>query len=337
MAIALGVAVLIDRAVIGTVIALFLIVAPFERLYPRRRQAIRRPLLGMDIAFALLSPVLNIVGLTAGVVIGVVSLGWLPGLLVRPVVDALPAVVMPFVAFVLFDLVSYWTHRFAHEVPFMWRFHAVHHSPEHMDWVSGFRLHPFDGVLIAPAFACVLAAGFEVEVAGVLAIAQVVLGLFFHANVRVRWRVLDRIVATPEFHHWHHSCEADAIGHNYGPALPWWDLLFGTYFMPSHRSGRRPAEYGVDEPLPGDVIGQLSYPCRGVRSHLWLWRHPVLALRALFAAVCNLSADIVRSTRRPTHSIRRSTVPGSASTNSSLIGPAATPRPPRRPLPERTA
>ena len=45
----------------------------------------------------------------------------------------------------LFDLAIYWAHRWSHEVPALWRFHAVHHSTEHLDWISGFRNHPLDG------------------------------------------------------------------------------------------------------------------------------------------------------------------------------------------------
>ena len=74
------------------------------------------------------------------------------------------------VGFLLFDFVGYWTHRLAHEVPFMWRFHAVHHSPEHMDWVSGFRIHPFDGIAIAPAFFFLIGAGFDAELAGIFVV-----------------------------------------------------------------------------------------------------------------------------------------------------------------------
>ncbi len=333
---AIGVSFLIDRSIFIAVVALFVIVVPFEKLYPRQRgQRIRRPLVTTDIGFALAGPVLNVVGITALVIIGGLSLFWLPGLALRPLVAMVPAAVLPIVGFLVFDLVSYWTHRFAHEVPFMWRFHAVHHSPEHMDWVSGFRIHPFDGVVIAPAFFFLLGAGFGAEVAGLLAVVQIVLGIFFHANVRVRWRILDRLVANPEFHHWHHSSEPDAVGHNYGPALPWWDLVFGTYFMPAHRTGRRPQRYGVSDPLPPHLWGQLAYPCRGWRSHLWLWRHPVLAVRTAATAVRNLLVDIGRSARRPTHSVRRQHVTGSWTTNASLLGPEATPMPAKKRLPVR--
>lgn len=333
---AIAASIALNTEILIAVIGLFVIVTPFEKLYPRQRgQRLRRPMAGTDIAFALLSPLLNVVGVIALVIIGGLSFFWLPGLLMRPVVGAIPNVALPIVGFLLFDLVTYWTHRFAHEVPFMWRFHAVHHSPEHMDWISGFRVHPFDGVVIAPAFFFLLGAGFGVELSGVLAVFQLVIGLFFHANVRVRWRLLDRVVANPEFHHWHHSSERDAIAHNYGAALPWWDLAFGTYFMPDHRSGRRPQRYGIDEPLPTDLVGQLTHPCRGWRRHLWLWRHPLTAVRTAGVATRNLLADIARSARRPTHSIRRSDGRGAASTNSSLIGLDAVPLPPKRPLPAR--
>jgi sterol desaturase/sphingolipid hydroxylase (fatty acid hydroxylase superfamily) len=269
------------------------------------------------------------------VIIGGLSLFWLPGLAVRLVVGMIPAAAAPFVGFLLFDFVGYWTHRLAHEVPFMWRFHAVHHSPEHMDWVSGFRIHPFDGIAIAPAFFFLIGAGFDAELAGIFVVFQIILGIFFHANVRVRWRLVDRIAANPEFHHWHHSSEADSVGHNYGAVLPWWDLAFGTYFMPRHTTGRRPYRYGISEPLPRNLLGQLTHPCRGFRRHLWLWRRPILATRTAAAATRNLLLDVRRSAFRPTHSIRRESGPGSSSTNSSLVGNEAIPKAPRKPLPTR--
>ena len=323
-AIAVGIAYLIDGEVFAPVILLFVIAVPFEKMYPRRKgQKLRRPLVGTDITFALISPLLNVFGVAAAIVIGGLSLFWLPGMLVRPLVAMLPPIAMPIVAFFLFDFLGYWTHRWAHEVPFLWRFHAVHHSPEHMDWISGFRIHPFDGVLIAPAFFFLLAAGFDVELTGILALLQIILGLFFHANVRVRWRWLDRLVANPEFHHWHHANESDAIGHNYAPALPVWDQVFGTFFMP--KGDRRPQHYGVDEPMPTHLVGMLTHPLRGTRAHVAKLRHPVRAVRGLIPVVRSLLAEVWAVTRRPTHSIRRQSGPGCTSTNASLFDPDEAP------------
>ena len=338
VAVAIGLSFLIDNAIFTGVIALFVLVVPFEKFYPRQRgQKLRRPLVTTDLSYALAGPVLNVFGIAAIVVIGGLSFAWLPGLALRPLVGLIPPAAAPVVGFLMFDFASYWTHRFAHEVPFMWRFHSVHHSPEHMDWISGFRVHPFDGVLIAPGFFFLIGAGFEAEVAGVFAVLQIVLGIFFHANVRVRWRWIDRIACNPEFHHWHHANEPDSIGHNYSAALPVWDLAFGTFFMPKHTTGRRPRRYGVDEGLPRHMVGQLTHPCRGARRHLWLWRRPITAARTVGAAARNLLADIRRSATRPTHSIRRTSGPGTTTTNSSLLGPDAVPKPVKRPLPERVS
>ncbi|MEZ5230084.1 MAG: sterol desaturase family protein [Acidimicrobiales bacterium] len=237
---------------------------PFEKLFPRHPgQRLRRPQLAGDVAFALASPLLNIVGIAVAVVIGVVTLAWVPGLLIRPLVALIPVAVAPFVGIALFDLAIYWVHRWSHEVPFLWRFHAIHHSTEHLDWISGFRNHPFDGALVAPPFFFLLAAGFSAEFTGALAVVQIVLGIFLHANVKWRLRPLHRIVITPEFHHWHHTNDPEAIHSNYSVFLPMWDQLFGTYFMPK---GRRPKRYGVDEYVPQGMVAQLLHPFRGIRS-----------------------------------------------------------------------
>jgi len=316
----------IDGGIFGAVLALFVIVVPFEKLYPRQKgQRVRRPMLGTDIGFALMNPLLNVFGIVAIVVIGGLSLLWLPGLAVRPLVAQIPGWLLPFVAFVAFDFLGYWAHRWAHEVPFLWRFHAVHHSPEHMDWVSGFRIHPFDGVLIAPAAFFLIGAGVDAEITGILAVLQIVLGIFFHANVRVRWRWLDMLVANPEFHHWHHANEADSIGHNYAPALPQWDLLFGTYFMPRRDSGRRPTHYGVDEYIPRTMAGLLTYPLRGTREQVSLLWHPIRAAKRVGRGTRSVLRDVQLSTFRPTHTVRRDTAIGCSSTNGSLFGDLAEP------------
>lgn len=310
----------IDDGIFVAIALIFVLVVPMEKLYPRQRgQRLRRPMLSTDLAFALLSPLLNVASVAALIVIGGLSLFWLPGLLLRPAIGALPAAVVPIVAFLLFDFIGYWAHRWAHEVPFLWRFHAVHHSPEHMDWISGFRVHPFDGVLIAPGAFFLLGAGFDAELTGVLAVVQIALGIFFHANVRVRWRVLDRLVSNPEFHHWHHANEADSIGHNYGAALPWWDQVFGTFFMPSRSSERRPTHYGVDEYLPRTMAGLLTYPLRGARAQARLLRRPIKAVKMLFSAIRQLLIDVRGSTFRATHSVRQPTTVGCSSTNASLF------------------
>ena len=165
-----------------------------------------------------------------------------------------------------------------------------------MDWVSGFRAHPFDGTLIAPAFFFLIAAGFSPEFSGAIAIVQIVLGLFLHANVRLWLKPLSKIIMTPEFHHWHHANEEEAIWCNYSTFLPLWDLIFGTYYMPKDK---RPSVYGIDEPIPMTMVEQLRYPLVGLGNPLRFVRHPFRSLKRMFVGLFGIMRMMKRSAFRP--------------------------------------
>ena len=166
-----GAAVYYSTEGLVAMFVLFILVVPVEKIFPRHRgQKVRRPLYKLDMSYAMSSPLLNLNGLIAAAIVAIISFAWVPGLLMIPVVAQIPTEWLPVVGFLLFDFVSYWTHRFYHEIPILWKFHAIHHSTEHLDWVSGFRAHPFDGTLIAPAFAFLIAAGFSPEITGLFAI-----------------------------------------------------------------------------------------------------------------------------------------------------------------------
>ncbi len=288
--------VLMDAGALFVIPILFVLVVPFEKLFPRHKQPLRRPLAWLDVSYAMASTALNALAIPVAVVVAVISLAWLPGLAISPLVGMIPGGLAPFVGIALFDLAIYWTHRWYHEVPFLWRFHAIHHSTEHLDWVSGFRNHPLDGTLLAPAFVFLLAAGFSPEFTGVLAVVQIVLGIFLHANVRWRLRLLHRLVITPEFHHWHHANEPGAINSNYSVFLPLWDTLFGTYFMPKDR---RPQRYGVSEHIPSGMAAQLRHPFRGIGNPLRVLRHPRRSVCSCARFTRSLLRDMWRSARRP--------------------------------------
>jgi len=280
-----------------TVVILFIIIVPFEKLFPRHKgQKVLRSKISTDVSYALASPILNIIGAIAAGVVAIISLTWIPGLMIRPLVAMIPPMAAPVVALVLFDFVVYWAHRWYHEVPFLWRFHAIHHSTEHLDWASGFRAHPFDGTLIAPAFIFLIAAGFDPSTAGIIAIVQILSGLFLHANVKWRFRLLHKINITPEFHHWHHTNEAEAIWSNYSVFLPIWDLIFGTYYMPKDK---RPQVYGVDEYIPDGITEQLLHPLRGMGNPMWVLRHPLKATVLGFGSTKSLLKQMWQSATRP--------------------------------------
>ncbi|MFQ5557444.1 MAG: sterol desaturase family protein, partial [Acidimicrobiales bacterium] len=255
--------------------ALFVLVVPFEKMFRRNPWGVRRPGLRTDLTYALVNPIINVVGLAAGLVIAVIAFPiWLPALVLRPMVTAQPGWALAVEGVILLDVLIYWTHRLGHEVGFFWRFHSVHHSSERLDWISGVRQHPFDGAIIAVPVVFLLVAGFQLEVVGAFAVVQIVIGLFAHANVRWRLRPFHRIVMTPEFHHWHHANYPESIHTNYSVFLPLWDIVWGTYYMPADR---RPHRYGHDEDMAPHIPGQMLFPFRrDVRARYPFppeWRH----------------------------------------------------------------
>lgn len=157
----------------------------------------------------------------------------------------------------LSDFLIYWGHRLQHRIPLLWRFHAIHHSAEHLDWLAAHREHPLDtvytmGLINAPAFAL----GFPLETLAGLIAFRGIWAIYIHSNVRLPLGPLRMLIGAPELHHWHHDKDRDAG--NYANISPIMDLLFGTYVCPDHE----PDEFGVKEPIPRSYLGQMLYPFR---------------------------------------------------------------------------
>lgn len=176
-------------------------------------------------------------------------------------VRSLPEVVQFAAAVLVADLAQYGVHRAFHAVPALWRFHKVHHSVEVMDWLAGSRLHLVDvivtrGLVLLP----LVVLGFDT--AAVYAYLALVSfhAVFIHANFAPRWGWLERWIAMPRFHHWHHGAEAEARDVNFAVHLPMIDRWFGTYHMPD---GRWPQSYGLaGERAPEGWVRQLVWPLR---------------------------------------------------------------------------
>ena len=159
---------------------------------------------------------------------------------------------------VLADVGFYLIHRAFHRIPWLWRFHAIHHSIEEMDFLAAHRVHPIDQILtrsvtLLPIFALDFAPGPIM----LFAILYKWHSLFLHSNVRIGFGHLRWIVASPGFHHWHHANHPEAVDMNFAGQLSVIDLLFGTLHFPQ---GKMPRKYGIHDPVPGSYIGQLVYP-----------------------------------------------------------------------------
>lgn len=160
----------------------------------------------------------------------------------------------------LTDFVQYWFHRAFHEIPFLWNFHAVHHSAKTMDWIAGSRMHIFEiiglrSMTVIPMFVL----GFTQDALHAYIFIVYLNATFLHTNVRFNVEWLKTIIATPRFHHWHHGIEKEAININYSIHFPLIDKMFGTYYMPPNQW---PSGYGINDQIPNGYWSQFIYPLK---------------------------------------------------------------------------
>ena len=242
-----------------------LLFIPIERFFAlRREQPILRSAWRLDLQYFAMTHlfVSLIILISTGTVSRLCS--WSINHSLQAAVSGLPWFIQFPLVVLVADLAQYWSHRLMHCVPFLWRFHAIHHSAKDMDWLASSRLH-IGEVMITRT--CVLAPifvlGFSQPVILVYVIYIGLHGIFVHANVRFTFGWLRHILVTPAFHHWHHSEDERARNTNYAVHLPILDYIFGSYFFPK---GEWPSSYGIgDEKLPQGIARQQLYPFVGSR------------------------------------------------------------------------
>jgi sterol desaturase/sphingolipid hydroxylase (fatty acid hydroxylase superfamily) len=245
--------VLRGGAAIGIAL-LFLVFVPLEKVFALRTQRVFRSGLLTDLTHILVNGAVTAVAVVALVVVAAIPVFWIRRVDLQ---GALPTEVAVGLAVALVAVANYWGHRLTHRVPFLWRFHSVHHSIEQMDWVASGRLHPLDQAFtqaftVFPLFLL----GYGAGVFGGVAVFITLLALFQHANVRLRFPGLRWVINTPEWHHWHHAIDDDARDKNFG--LPVVDKIFGTAYLPKDR---RPVGFGTRSPVPADgYLRHLAYP-----------------------------------------------------------------------------
>jgi sterol desaturase/sphingolipid hydroxylase (fatty acid hydroxylase superfamily) len=158
------------------------------------------------------------------------------------------------------DVMMYCIHRTFHR-PVLWKYHAVHHSSEDLDWISAARFHPVNIFLGSVAVdVALLLAGISPNVLVFLGPFTIAHSAFVHANLNWTLGPFRYVLAGPVFHRWHHTA-ADAGGNkNFASTFPVLDVLFGTFYMPKQTL---PLAYGVaDEGFPPGFGAQMMYPFR---------------------------------------------------------------------------
>jgi len=179
-----------------------------------------------------------------------------PGLL-----DAMgrpPWLMQFFLAVLVADLCEYFIHRVFHTVPFLWRFHAIHHSSKALDWIAGSRSHIVDDVVVRAFMLIPMMFVFPHDIIVAYLFFVTLHATWTHCNFGPTLKWLEPYLILPRFHHWHHTSQEEAIDKNFAIHFPWIDKIFGTYYFPEDKW---PQTYGLhNEKFPSGFWAQTFYP-----------------------------------------------------------------------------
>ncbi|HYT93668.1 MAG TPA: sterol desaturase family protein [Gemmataceae bacterium] len=179
-------------------------------------------------------------------------------------VNEVPLWLQCLVIVVLQDVMLYGLHRAFHSRP-AWKFHAIHHSPQVLDWMSTVRFHPLNNLF---AFGlvniAVLLMGFSPAALAILEPFNIIYSSMVHANLNWTFGPLRYVFASPVFHRWHHTSRDEGLNKNFASTFPLLDVVFGTFYMPS---GKLPEQFGNgDDDFPAGFWGQFLYPFRRTKT-----------------------------------------------------------------------
>jgi len=187
----------------------------------------------------------------------------------------LPTWVKFALSFLLMDLGFYYWHVANHRVPFLWRFHNVHHIDPDLDVTTAFRFH-FGEIALSSAFTLLAVSatgisGWAFAVYQLIFQAEV---LFHHSNLRlpIRFeRLLSKVIVTPRMHGIHHSQVWRENNSNFGTVFTWWDRLHRTLGLNIPQSQIAIGIPGYSLPEDNRVGNALLLPFRKQRDY---WRRP---------------------------------------------------------------
>lgn len=174
-----------------------------------------------------------------------------------------PMILQILFVFILQDFLEFFAHYLLHRVEFLWAFHKIHHATEELNSVSTRRFHWAEYLVFKPILYLPFSIiGYSIPQYFLIAMTIGIFSSFFtHCNIKTNFGFFNYIINNPETHHWHHAKNIpNKYGVNYASVLNFWDVLFGTYYVPK---GEIP-ELGLPDSkeMPTGFFGQQLYPLR---------------------------------------------------------------------------
>ena len=154
------------------------------------------------------------------------------------------------VSFLIYSLSEYLVHLSHHKIPFLWRFHKIHHSDRDLDVTTTFRQHPVSViVLLTVNVLTILLFGLQPVAVLIQIVLALVVDLSHHTVIHFPSkldRMLRAFIITPSLHHIHHSDYVVETDSNYGHDLAIWDQIFGTFRIERKRAAED-FRYGLEQ------------------------------------------------------------------------------------------
>ena len=163
------------------------------------------------------------------------------------------------------DFIRWFHHWARHKVPLLWQFHAVHHSQTEMNFMTDYRVHPFDrlaSILVGfIPFGILMPIGIAVPTAVAWHFVMGWYSRVYHANLGLNYGPLRYILVTPQSHRVHHSVLLEHRDTNFGVLFCIWDRMFGTQ-----------KDVGYDE-YPPTGVPDPDFPMEtSVKPHQVIWQ-----------------------------------------------------------------
>lgn len=243
--------------------ALAVVFVVAERIWPWRRQKLLRPGLAWDIAYIIFNAQ-YLGALTAMAAAHLLRIYNPKPYLALNIMSGQPAWLQFLVLFFVSDFLKWCIHNLLHRVPWLWRFHQVHHSIVIMDWIGNWRIHWFEIIVYDILLYAPLAIfGFEPAILFWNGVIATFFGHYAHANLRLGLGPLRFFFNSPQMHIWHHTHpDSGPMNRNFGLTLSLWDWIFGTAYMPADKQPQLLGFAGIER-YPQHLPGQWLAPFRG--------------------------------------------------------------------------
>lgn len=163
------------------------------------------------------------------------------------------------IGLLLLDFIgAYLAHFVEHRVPFLWRFHLIHHTDTWVDTTSGNRHHPGESIIrFCFTLLGIFIIGSPMWMIFMYQTLSVVLTQFTHANINLSEKLdafLSYFIVSPNMHKVHHHYKLPYTDSNYGNIFSVWDRLFGTFLYLK----KEEIIYGVDTHMNPKEHNQLN-------------------------------------------------------------------------------